>query len=179
MARTIAANAAYPSVGHIPLRRELDDATGMGADHRRQGTDSVSIQGRHCLFRCGAERAACLAHSPRTGITKEGPFSFKPRAHQRFGSLVPIDAADQCDTGSQISSERVPCFAVQYSTSPQKRSKEGGRALSVEAPLGMSMEMLTFDTNLGGYRTDITEQQIRGAPAFSRDQTSTNVEAFA
>ena len=63
--------------------------------------------------------------------------------------------------------------------SPQKRSKEGGRALSVEAPLGMSMEMLTFDTNLGGYRTDITEQQIRGAPAFSRDQTSTNVEAFA
>jgi hypothetical protein len=70
-------------------------------------------------------------------------------------------------------------FAVQYSTSPQKRSKEGGRALSVEAPLGMSMEMLTFDTNLGSYRTDITEQQIRGAPAFSRDQTSTNVEAFA
>jgi hypothetical protein len=42
---------------------------------------------------------------------------------------------------------------VQYSTSPQKRSKEGGRALSVEAPLGMSMEMLTFGTNLGGYRT--------------------------
>jgi hypothetical protein len=29
MARTIASNAAYPSVGHIPLRRELDDATGM------------------------------------------------------------------------------------------------------------------------------------------------------
>jgi len=43
----------------------------------------------------------------------------------------------------------------------------------------MSMEMLTFGTNLGGYRTDITEQQIRGAPAFSRDQTSTNIEAFA
>jgi hypothetical protein len=43
----------------------------------------------------------------------------------------------------------------------------------------MSMEMLTFGTTLGGYRTDITEQQIRGAPAFSRDQTSTNVEAFA
>jgi hypothetical protein len=41
------------------------------------------------------------------------------------------------------------------------------------------MEMLTFGTNLGGYRTDITEQQIRGALAFSRDRTSTNVEAFA
>jgi hypothetical protein len=30
---------------------------------------------------------------------------------------------------------------------------------------------LTYDTNLGGYRTDITEQQLRGAPAFSRDST--------
>jgi hypothetical protein len=29
---------------------------------------------------------------------------------------------------------------------------------------------LTYDTNLGGYRTDITEQQLRGAPAFSRDR---------
>jgi len=28
---------------------------------------------------------------------------------------------------------------------------------------------LTYDTNLGGYRTDITEQQLRGAPAFTRD----------
>src|SRR3981189_748956 len=29
---------------------------------------------------------------------------------------------------------------------------------------------LTYDTSLGGYRTDITESQLRGAPAFSRDQ---------
>jgi len=29
---------------------------------------------------------------------------------------------------------------------------------------------LTYDTALGGYRTDITEQQLRGAPAFSRDR---------
>jgi hypothetical protein len=28
---------------------------------------------------------------------------------------------------------------------------------------------LTYDTNLGGYRTDITDEQLRGAPAFSRD----------
>ena len=47
--------------------------------------------------------------------------------------------------------------------------------MSVEAPLGMSMEMLTFDTNLGGYRTDITEQQIRGAPAFSRVSRSISI----
>jgi hypothetical protein len=30
---------------------------------------------------------------------------------------------------------------------------------------------LTYDTNLGGYRTDLTEQQLQGAPAFSRDGT--------
>jgi hypothetical protein len=28
---------------------------------------------------------------------------------------------------------------------------------------------LTYDTNLGGYQTDITTDQLRGAPAFSRD----------
>jgi PRC-barrel domain len=27
---------------------------------------------------------------------------------------------------------------------------------------------LTYDTKLGGYRTDITEAQLKGAPAFSR-----------
>ncbi len=43
--------------------------------------------------------------------------------------------------------------------------------------LGMGQEehtipwnKLTYDTNLGGYRTDITEEQLRGAPAFSRDR---------
>jgi hypothetical protein len=29
---------------------------------------------------------------------------------------------------------------------------------------------LTYDISLGGYRTDITEDQLRGAPAFSRDR---------
>jgi hypothetical protein len=29
---------------------------------------------------------------------------------------------------------------------------------------------LTYDTSLGGYRTDLTEEQVRGAPAFSRDR---------
>ena len=27
---------------------------------------------------------------------------------------------------------------------------------------------LTYDTSLGGYRTDITESQLRGAPTFAR-----------
>jgi sporulation protein YlmC with PRC-barrel domain len=29
---------------------------------------------------------------------------------------------------------------------------------------------LTYDSSLGGYRTDITEDQLKGAPAFSRDR---------
>jgi len=32
---------------------------------------------------------------------------------------------------------------------------------------------LTYDTSLGGYRTDITEEQLRGAPTFYRDQNYT------
>jgi len=30
-------------------------------------------------------------------------------------------------------------------------------------------DRLTYDTSLGGYRTGITEEQVRGAPAFSGD----------
>lgn len=29
---------------------------------------------------------------------------------------------------------------------------------------------LKYDTHLGGYRTDITEEQVRGSPTFYRDQ---------
>jgi len=29
---------------------------------------------------------------------------------------------------------------------------------------------LTYDTSLGGYPTDITEEQLRGAPSFARDR---------
>jgi hypothetical protein len=32
---------------------------------------------------------------------------------------------------------------------------------------------LTYDTRLGGYRTDITEQQLRGAPAFRAIEITT------
>jgi hypothetical protein len=30
---------------------------------------------------------------------------------------------------------------------------------------------LTYDTSLGGYRTDITEEQLRRSPAFSREES--------
>jgi hypothetical protein len=31
-------------------------------------------------------------------------------------------------------------------------------------------EKLTYDTQLGGYRTDITQEQLTGAPVFSGDE---------
>lgn len=31
---------------------------------------------------------------------------------------------------------------------------------------------LHYDTTLGGYRTDVTEEQLRGAPAFAQDRDS-------
>jgi hypothetical protein len=36
---------------------------------------------------------------------------------------------------------------------------------------GIPWSKLTYDTSLGGYRTDISESQLRGAPAFSRDSS--------
>ena len=38
---------------------------------------------------------------------------------------------------------------------------------SEEHPIPWSK--LTYDIQLGGYRTDITESQLRGAPSFTRD----------
>ena len=85
MARTIAANAAYPSVGHIPLRRELDDATGMGGERLIIGGKARTAS-RHCLVRCGAESAAGLAHSPRSETTKKDLLRSKPQIKACGGS---------------------------------------------------------------------------------------------
>jgi hypothetical protein len=59
--------------------------------------------------------------------------------------------------------------------------KKSGRVaytvMSLGGFLGMGEEehtipwnKLDYDTNLGGFRTDITEDQLRGAPSFYRDR---------
>jgi sporulation protein YlmC with PRC-barrel domain len=59
--------------------------------------------------------------------------------------------------------------------------KVGGRVVYAVASFGgflglggneytVPWRKLTYDTNLGGFRTDITEQQLKGAPAFGSDQ---------
>ena len=93
MARTIAANAAYPSVGHIPLRRELDDATGMGAERLIiDGKARTASAGDGTAF-CGPERAACLAHSPRSGTTKKDLLRSKPGLNHLLGMREPQPVA--------------------------------------------------------------------------------------
>ncbi len=58
--------------------------------------------------------------------------------------------------------------------------KVSGRVLYVDMTFGgflglrahhhtIPWEKLTYDTRLGGYRTDITEEQVRAAPAFYGD----------
>jgi hypothetical protein len=58
--------------------------------------------------------------------------------------------------------------------------KVSGRVLYVDMTFGgflglgahhhtIPWEKLTYDTGLGGYRTDITEEQVRAAPAFYGD----------
>jgi PRC-barrel domain len=46
----------------------------------------------------------------------------------------------------------------------------GGIFGSGDEEYAMPWNKLTYDTGLGGYRTDVTEAQLRGAPNFYRDR---------
>ena len=59
--------------------------------------------------------------------------------------------------------------------------KVSGRVLYVDITFGgflglgahhhtIPWEKLTYDTRLGGYRTDVTAEQVKGAPAFYREE---------
>jgi hypothetical protein len=70
---------------------------------------------------------------------------------------------------------RLPARPARANVTELKQDNDGlwcGLRAKVLAILrGCALEKLNYDTGLGGYRTDITEQQLRGAPAFSRDRT--------
>jgi hypothetical protein len=46
----------------------------------------------------------------------------------------------------------------------------GGMFGTGDEEYAMPWNKLTYDTGLGGYRTDVTEAQLRAAPNFSRDR---------
>ena len=93
------------------------------------------------------------------------------------------------ETGSLIGSDKVEGTTV-YGANDQKIGsiervmidKISGRVsyavLSFGGFLGIGDEhyplpwqSLKYDTNLGGYRTGITESQLKGAPKFRKDQS--------
>jgi hypothetical protein len=46
--------------------------------------------------------------------------------------------------------------------------RNGGMFGTGDEEYAMPWDKLTYDTGLGGYRTDVTEAQLRGAPTFYR-----------
>jgi hypothetical protein len=97
--------------------------------------------------------------------------------------------AETRETGSLIGSDKVEGTAV-YGPNDQKIGsiervmidKKSGRVsyavLSFGGFLGMGddhyplpWQSLKYDTNLGGYRTGVTEKQLQSAPKYGNDNT--------
>ena len=96
-------------------------------------------------------------------------------------------AMEARETGSLIGSDKVEGTAVYGADDTKIGSiervmidKKSGRVsyavLSFGGFLGIGddhyplpWQSLKYDTNLGGYRTGITEQQLKGAPKYSND----------
>ena len=101
-------------------------------------------------------------------------------------ATVTGDVASE-ETGALISANKVEGTTVKNPAGEKLGSieeimidKRSGKVayavMSFGGFLGMGAEehsipwgKLTYDTNLGGFRTDITSEQLQGAPAFSRD----------
>jgi len=111
-----------------------------------------------------------------TGVLENGFFLWDKRAFDRPSSPKPV-----------IESDRVEGTAVYDPTGNRigtiKRliiEKVSGRVLYVDITFGgllglgtqhhtIPWEKLKYEPSLGGYRTDITEEQVRGAPTFYGD----------
>jgi hypothetical protein len=96
---------------------------------------------------------------------------------------------DEKETGTLIGSDKVEGTAVYGSDRSKIGSierlminKTGGKVdyavLSLGGFLGMGSDhyplpwnTLKFDTNLGGYLTNVTQEQLTGAPKYGRDSS--------
>lgn len=112
------------------------------------------------------------------------------RAHGTLGcadQLVEDTMAEQKETGNLIGSDKVEGTAV-YGTGDEKigsierimidkpSGKVGYAVLAFGGFLGMGHDhypvpwgALKYDTNLGGYRTNISKDQLEGAPKYAND----------
>jgi hypothetical protein len=76
-------------------------------------------------------------------------------------------AMDNNETGTLIGSDKVEGTAV-YGADSNKIGSIGFLGLGNDH-YPLPWQSLKYDTNLGGYVTGITEQQLRGAPKYGND----------
>jgi hypothetical protein len=125
----------------------------------------------------GASRAVVVAGIAENGFSlwgegaAEHPHSSKPivESDRVEGTAVFGESGNQVGTIKRLLIEKV-----------------SGRVIYVDVTFGgflglgahhhtIPWDKLTYDTRLHGYRTDITEEQVRGAPTFDRaDEMSTD-----
>jgi len=91
-------------------------------------------------------------------------------------SANPLIESDRVEGTSVYGSDRSHIGSVKRLMIDKKGGTVAYAVLSFGGFLGIGEDTytipwgkLTYDTELGGYRTDITSDQVKGAPAFSRD----------
>src|SRR5829696_368237 len=116
------------------------------------------------------------------------PHGVRPAGQPQEGSMAGTDAPGVMTGKPLIESDRVEGTAVYGRNGnrigsvkrlmiDKKTGQVAYTVLSFGGFLGLGSEehtipwnKLDYDTSLGGFRTDITEDQIRGAPSFYRDR---------
>jgi DNA invertase Pin-like site-specific DNA recombinase len=151
-----------------------DRGNRMSPSHvRKQGTkyryylSSPLLHGR-------PERAGTVPRVPATEV--EALVGSAVREHVEMTGK-PLIESDRVEGTAVYDPQGTSIGSIKRLMIEKVSGKVAYAVMSFGGFLGMGSEehavpwnKLTYDTNLGGYRTDITEQQLRGAPAFSRDR---------
>ncbi|MGA8695456.1 MAG: PRC-barrel domain-containing protein [Xanthobacteraceae bacterium] len=89
----------------------------------------------------------------------------------------PLIESDRVEGTNVYSPDETKIGSIKRLMIEKMSGKVAYAVMSFGGFLGMGREEFTipwsklnYDTILGGYRTDITEQQLRGSPTFYRDQ---------
>src|SRR3954447_12310784 len=118
-----------------------------------------------CLGAVRKEKLTMATETMTTGSTGRGTMTGKP--------LIESDRVEGTTVydpqGNNIGSiKRLMIEKISGQVAYVVMSFGGFLAMGAEEH-AIPWNKLTYDTNLGGYRTDITEPELRAAPTFSRD----------
>jgi PRC-barrel domain len=121
-------------------------------------------------------RAVVGNSSGLPALRKEGKIGETPMADAMTGK--PLIESDRVEGTTVYDPQGTNIGTIKRLMIEKLSGRVAYAIMSFGGFLGMGTEehavpwsKLTYDTNLGGYRTDLTEQQLKGAPAFSRDRT--------